>query len=95
LPDGLFSNQKSRFGQVLDGLRLENVDIFYGHLEHFTAIWYNLQPFGIVCGHLVHFPGFGIICQEKSCNPAVEPPCSENKGNGCTDHCRKKLAFSS
>jgi hypothetical protein len=30
LPDGLFSNQKSQFGQFLEGLRLENVDIFYG-----------------------------------------------------------------
>jgi hypothetical protein len=36
LPDGLFSNQKSQFGQILDGLRLENVDIFYVHEEYFT-----------------------------------------------------------
>jgi hypothetical protein len=28
LPDGFFSNQKSQFGQILDGLRWENVDIF-------------------------------------------------------------------
>jgi hypothetical protein len=35
LPDGLFSNQKSQFGKILDGLRLENVDIFNGHLEYF------------------------------------------------------------
>jgi hypothetical protein len=39
LPDGFFSNQKSLFGLTLEGLRLENVDIFYGHLEYFTAIW--------------------------------------------------------
>jgi hypothetical protein len=39
LPDGLFSNQKSQFGQILDGLRWENVDIFYVHLEYFTDIW--------------------------------------------------------
>jgi hypothetical protein len=32
LPDGLFSNQKSQFGLILKRLRLENVDIFYGHL---------------------------------------------------------------
>jgi hypothetical protein len=31
LPDGLFSNPKSQFGKILEGLRLENVDIFYGH----------------------------------------------------------------
>jgi hypothetical protein len=35
-----------------------NVGIFYDHLECFFAIWYNLLPFGIVCGHLlyVYFP---------------------------------------
>jgi hypothetical protein len=32
---------------------MKNVVIFYDHLEYFTAIWYNLLPFGIVCGHLV------------------------------------------
>jgi hypothetical protein len=39
LPDGLFSNQNSQFGKILDGLRLENVDINYGHLEYFTVVW--------------------------------------------------------
>jgi hypothetical protein len=39
LPDGLFSNQKSQFGQIFEGLGLENVDIFYEHLEYFTDIW--------------------------------------------------------
>jgi hypothetical protein len=39
VPDGLFSNQKSQFGKNFQGLRLENVDIFYGHLEYFIAIW--------------------------------------------------------
>jgi hypothetical protein len=39
LPDGFFSNQKSQFGKILEGLRWENVDIFYGHLEYFTDIW--------------------------------------------------------
>jgi hypothetical protein len=28
LPDVFFSNQKSKFGQILEGHRLENVDIF-------------------------------------------------------------------
>jgi hypothetical protein len=31
LPDGLFPNQKSKFGKNFQGLRLENVDIFEGH----------------------------------------------------------------
>jgi hypothetical protein len=39
LPDGLFSNQKSQFGQSLEGLGLENVDIFYGHVDYYPDIW--------------------------------------------------------
>jgi hypothetical protein len=54
LPDGLFSNQKSQFGQILEGLRLENVDLSYAHLGYFTDIsdtlpitlWYILCSFG-------------------------------------------------
>jgi hypothetical protein len=38
---------------------MENVGTFNDHLEYFTAIWYNLWPFGIVCGHLVYFSSFG------------------------------------
>jgi hypothetical protein len=39
LPDGLFSNQKPQFVYILEGLRLENIDIFYGHLEYLRASW--------------------------------------------------------
>jgi hypothetical protein len=39
LPDGLFSNQKIPIWEKLQGLRLENVDIFYGHLEYFMDVW--------------------------------------------------------
>jgi hypothetical protein len=53
----------------LEGLRLENVDIFYGHLEYFIDIWVILWPFGTFCVHLVHFFGFGTIYQEKSGDP--------------------------
>jgi hypothetical protein len=38
LPDGLFTNQKSQFGQILQGLGMENVSIFYDQLEYFSAI---------------------------------------------------------
>jgi hypothetical protein len=61
LPDGLFSNQKYQFGLIFKVLRMKNVCIFYDHLECFTAIWYNLWPFGIVCGHLVYSPHFGMF----------------------------------
>jgi hypothetical protein len=46
LPDGLFSNQKSQFWSTLEGLRMENIVIFYDHME-------NLRPFGKIYGRLV------------------------------------------
>jgi hypothetical protein len=55
MPDGIFSNQKSQFWQILEeGLRVENAGIFYGHLEYFTDIWNILRTFGIFNGHLVY-----------------------------------------
>jgi hypothetical protein len=65
LPDDIFSNQTSQFGLILEGLAMEDVDIFYGHLAYFTghlvyfiAIWYNLCPFGTFYGsvRLMKFP---------------------------------------
>jgi hypothetical protein len=53
----------------MEGLRWENVDIFYGHLEYFKDIWEILRPFGTFCVDLVHFSGFGIMYQQKSGNP--------------------------
>jgi hypothetical protein len=44
---------------------MENVGIFYDHSEYFTAIWYTLWPFGIVCGHLVYFSQFGMFRPRK------------------------------
>jgi hypothetical protein len=35
---------------------LENDAIFYDNLGYFKAIWYNLWPFVVVCGHLIFFP---------------------------------------
>jgi hypothetical protein len=46
-----------------------NVGIFYGLLEYFMAIWYNLWPFGTVCVHLLYFYQFVCLEQEKSGNP--------------------------
>jgi hypothetical protein len=47
LPDGLFSNQKSELGYTLEGLAMEDVGVFYGHLVYFTVIGYILRTFGI------------------------------------------------
>jgi hypothetical protein len=38
LPDGLFSNQKPKFGKILEGLAMEDFGTFYSHLVYFTAI---------------------------------------------------------
>jgi hypothetical protein len=48
---------------------MENVGIFYGHLENFTTIWYILWKFGNVVVIWYIFPSFGILCLEKSGNP--------------------------
>jgi hypothetical protein len=41
LPDGLFSNQRSQSGKILEVLAMEESGIFYGHLVNFPAIWYS------------------------------------------------------
>jgi hypothetical protein len=56
----------------LEVLEMENVVLFYYHLEYFTAIWYNLLPFGIVCGHLVYFLRFGMFGPRKIWQPWFE-----------------------
>jgi hypothetical protein len=42
-----------------------NVGIFYVHLDYFMSIWYNLWPFGVVCGHLLIFSQFGMFEPRK------------------------------
>jgi hypothetical protein len=54
LPNSTFSDQKSPFGYILEGLGIYH---FCVQLEYFTTIWY-LQPFGIFCGHLVNSSPF-------------------------------------
>jgi hypothetical protein len=71
LPDGLFSNQKSKFGLILEGLLMENLGIFYDHLVYFTAIANILGTFGIFCGNLVYLPLFWYFGPRK-----IWQPCS-------------------
>jgi hypothetical protein len=54
MPDGLFSNQKSQFGWILEGLAMEKVGIFYVYLVYSTA-FENMWSFGIFYGHLIYF----------------------------------------
>jgi hypothetical protein len=51
---------------------LENVDIFYGHLEYFTDIRDILRPFGTFVFIWYISSGFGIMYREKSGNPALK-----------------------
>jgi hypothetical protein len=48
---------------------MENVGIFYDHLQYFTAIWYILLPIGTVCGNLVYFSRFGMFGRRKIWQP--------------------------
>jgi hypothetical protein len=61
LPDGIFSDQKSQFGKILEGLAMEDVGIFatilsilqtngifYGHLVQFWVIWYITSRFDML-----------------------------------------------
>jgi hypothetical protein len=50
LPDGLFSNRKSKLGQILESLATEDAGTFYGHLVRFTVFCYILWTFVIVWG---------------------------------------------
>jgi hypothetical protein len=69
LPDGLFSNQKSKFGLILEGLVMEEVAMFYGHLVHFTVFCYILWTFGVVRGILVYFFPFWYFVPRKIWQP--------------------------
>jgi hypothetical protein len=42
LPDGIFSNQKSTFLYILEGLALGNFGIYHGYLVYFMSICYIL-----------------------------------------------------
>jgi hypothetical protein len=44
---------------------MQNVDIFYGRLVYIMTFWYNIWPFGTVCGHLVYFSRFGMFGLRK------------------------------
>jgi hypothetical protein len=58
------------------GFRMETVDIFYSQLEYFTAILYTFWSFGNVATIWYFFTVFGILCREKSGNPAQMPSSS-------------------
>jgi hypothetical protein len=49
---------------------MEDVDILFGHLVHFTAILvYCVAIWKVPYGYLVYFSSFGMLRPEKSGNP--------------------------
>jgi hypothetical protein len=42
-----FQTENPNLGTLLEGFGMENVFIFYDHLEYLMPIWYNLWQFGI------------------------------------------------
>jgi hypothetical protein len=71
----VFSNQKSEFGYILEGLGMEKVSIFFGYFEFITAVWYIFWPLGNLVAIWYLFLRFGILCQEKSGNPGYRHLC--------------------
>jgi hypothetical protein len=74
LPDGIFSYQKSQFGYISERLGMENVDIFYGHLEYIEAIWYMLWYMYFEVSWYV-YSTFLVYCIKK-----IWQPCWEGVG---------------
>jgi hypothetical protein len=73
LPDGMliFSDQKYQLRRelgILEGLAIEDVGIFYGHLVYILpfGIYLHILPFGIFYGYLLYFSRFGMLYREKS-----------------------------
>jgi hypothetical protein len=73
LPDGLFSDQKSLFGNILEDLGMEYVVLFSGHLEYFKTIGHILWAFGNFIAIWYILPRFGTLYKEKSGNPDLDP----------------------
>jgi hypothetical protein len=73
LPDGLFSNQKSKFVELLEGLAMEDDGIFYGHLVYFTVFCCILWTFGKVRGNLIYFFPFWYFVTRKIWQPWANP----------------------
>jgi hypothetical protein len=53
---------------------LRPFDIFYGHLIYFRSFCRKIYQNGHKVYHLLYFPHFGMLNQEKSGNPGRKPP---------------------
>jgi hypothetical protein len=71
LPDGLFSNPKSQFGQILEGLCKRSCCFILWPFGIFYGCWGYFMIFDTFCVHLVQF--FRFMHQDESGNPGWEP----------------------
>jgi hypothetical protein len=69
LPDGLFSNQNHLSGEILEGIGMKNVGIFYGCLDYFMVIWCILWQFGKFVVIWYVYPVLVYCTQKKPGNP--------------------------
>jgi hypothetical protein len=59
-----FQTKNPNLGKFWRTLEWKKVGIFM-NTWNITAIFYNVWPFGIVCGHLVYFSQFGMLVPRK------------------------------
>jgi hypothetical protein len=64
-----FQTKNPNLGKNCQGLGLENVKIFYGHLEYFINSWDILRLFGTFCVHLVRLFQFWYHAPRKIWQP--------------------------
>jgi hypothetical protein len=65
----ILSFQNSLFGYILEGLGMEDVDKYCGHLEYITAVWYILWPLGNFVVSWYSFELFWYTASRKICQP--------------------------
>jgi hypothetical protein len=69
LPDGIFPQQNTQYGYILEGLGIENVGIFVTIHGHWVILWMDIGKF---CSHLVYISRFWYIVPKQSGNPAAK-----------------------
>jgi hypothetical protein len=61
-----FLTKNPDLGKFCEGLWLENVATFYGHLEYFADIWdYFMTIWYILCSFVIFFPVL-VPCTKKN-----------------------------
>jgi hypothetical protein len=65
-----FQTKNPNFGKFLRALELK-MWVYFTTIWNIYSIWYNLWPFGIVCGDLVNFSHFGIFGRRKIWQPCL------------------------